>query len=367
MAFNRIERSPSFGEQLGKNLGSGIGQGFGNQLARGIEKYTERQENLSRSKALSQGLGGQSAQDDGTSQGSQATYIPPEKMGQAVQSIVEGSKGMYSPEQAMQLNQNRNQSVLQNESIQEKAGNRAKEKLTEVLQDATPGEQEMLAKEAERLSQSGLSYADQGKALSKFANKYANQIETIDQSVPSKKFWSKMFQRGRLQGSLTDKDVEDTAKNLVKPLLDLGQTERARLSLAKRGFYAEDVEKAVDQMAGDTIATVNRLPKSKARGSSYSGKGDYLEGEGLKKFEQNLKEVLTQDPTANLILLREAYANKGVPWNAFQRAINNLSLSGEFNFADNPKQASNMRYLSEPPYKHLHETWFGAYKDKKGK
>ena len=68
-------------------------------------------------------------------------------------------------------------------------------------------------------------------------------------------------------------------------------------------------------------------------------------------FAENLGQVLQNDPSANLILLRKAYEDRGVDWNSFKDVIDQMTLNGQFK--PDPEQIKAMELLDNPPLDRL--------------
>lgn len=211
-------------------------------------------------------------------------------------------------------------------------------------------------KEGEKEAQQGGTEAEIRKRIANKANKIKKNLENI-QRTPFKSY-SSQLSRKLEGGQLSEEQDKLNFQRDAKPFLEMGMQDLLRRELGKRNYDPETREDWISNIPEGAIKSVNELPvmKHEPREKIYNpSKEDQFEEVGNRNltpesseaFENNLRKVLTENPNTNLILLRKKYNDSDVDWDEFNRGLNSLIMSGEFQL--NPDQVSQSGLLKEPP------------------
>lgn len=272
-----------------------------------------------------------------------------------------------TPEEGIQIaDTNNDRNYIHNQRVeaetekrinkQREYGQQAVEKLLKLKPDATDEQQAIFKQKAENLTQSGKSEADIDKALAREATNFKNTIHNVEKSVAPKRLFSGL--KSKLLG--TDREAEKERNSLrvsLKPLLDEGLYDTARMVLSNKGYYPEEQESVITDLGEGAKKTLSTMPKieiakKKERpdlvgfATSIDKKEPKYNEKQTSTFYDNFNSVLASDPSVNLILLRKAYEDKGVDWDLFKDALDTAVING---FEPNPDQYNHMNKLNTPP------------------
>lgn len=403
-----LENNPSFGQQLGAQLGKAGGT-IAQQLAEdavlkrhgvdvsGLTGYARDvgiKEQLKRAALIKQGRAqfgalsgnqgiaptqgtqptpgepgqpGQQSQiapsrqavQQQTSIGNEKRFIPPNEIETEARrrgNIKLNAGVATDPQTEIALIQQENAGVQQYEQRQEQFGNLAEEEFTKAYKSAKPEEVASFRRKGEELARQGLSDAQVRKQLAIEARKYANEVKNL-RNVQGNRFYHKPGQI--ITGtSRSDEERKKSIRVAAKPFLDRGEYSVVRNELSKKGYGPEETEEIISNLSEQTKKSLNdfqRIPAPEKRVKSMRG-NDVQDPsyrtfannpEGQQKFGQNLQSTLEKDPNSNLLLLRKAYQDKGVDWNAFKSELDNLLESGQWQ--PNDEQSKMLEYIQEPP------------------
>jgi len=272
----------------------------------------------------------------------------PEQVDALARSIAEqrSSQGLpTSYEEAYQLAAHKNKEIRDHNDYVRKQqtdrairqrdyGTKGKEKILNVLPDATDEISSIFQKLGEEASLKYDSEADIDKYLSKEATKFKNDIFNIRKSLPSPTVFSDIMKKAQGNERSQDKNISDMRIKLSS-LLNKGLYDTARKELSKLGYSPEDREMIISNLgegAKKSVAQMpdfKRIPNNKLGGMVISPRETPsiekpLNDEEKNIFKENLQSALKNDPSSNLILLRKAYADKGVDWSTFRDGIYEL-------------------------------------------
>lgn len=121
---------------------------------------------------------------------------------------------------------------------------------------------------------------------------------------------------------LSEQERLQEAKQLAKYV----DPEVARSILAGKDFRPEQIEEVVGKQPTSVQGIIDKLPIKNKYVAKKIPK-DLTEKNKLT-FEQNLRDVLRQDPNVNLVLLRKKYAKKGINWKDFKDALLGMEEQG---------------------------------------
>lgn len=253
----------------------------------------------------------------------------------------------------------RNVAEAENQQIKNKQieyGNKYVEKLGNVMPDAKDEVISVFKKKGENGYLEGKTEGEIDSDAAAQATKFKNDIHNT--TIKVKKHLGK--------GSF-DKNI-NSIKNDVQPMLDDGLYDTVRGILDEAGGYPEQIEKVISNLSEVTKKNLSSFEKQNRRDESWwdrvssgqsakpqegydSYKTPYAP-EQMEVVRNNIKDVLTQDPAANLVLLREAYKNKDVEWDEFKDILNELFIKGEIELSpDQQNQLSST--LDNPPLEGL--------------
>jgi len=245
---------------------------------------------------------------------------------------------------------------------QREYGQIAENKLSNIMPDAGDEEKAYIKKQVEQLAGENASEADIERLASAEARKYKNMISKVSQDIPASRIYNRPFQN--LMG--TSKSAESARNDLklkVKPLLDAGLYDKARKVLGERGYYPEEREMIITNLGEGSLKALSDFPdyKKLAAPRKIGAYGLELEQPVTIKqkeaVKQNLNLALKNDPSANLILLRKAYEDKGVDWRLFKDSLNQAIEDGIFK--PNDDQFNQLNNLDQPPLNGLEKILHG--------
>lgn len=239
---------------------------------------------------------------------------------------------------------------------QREYGEQAVAKLLKLKPDATDEQQAIFKQKAENLTQEGKSEADIDKALAREASNFKNAIHNVEKSVAPKRLFSGI--KSKLLG--TDREAEKERNSLrvsLKPLLDEGLYDTARMVLSNKGYYPEEQESVITDLgegAKKALATFPKIEFAKKKerpdltgfAASLEQKEPKYNEKQISAFHDNFNSILQSDPSVNLVLLRKAYEDKNIDWDLFKDALDTAVING---FEPNPDQYNHMNKLNTPP------------------
>jgi hypothetical protein len=234
------------------------------------------------------------------------------------------------------------------------------DKLLKVYPDATDEQKALFMRKGEERGRSGKSESEINRELAKDAADFANTLINVKNGVKARGLLTAI--KGSLLGSdrAVEKSIEDN-RIKIKPLLDEGLFDTARMIISDKGYYPEEVEATITDLGENSKKSVANLPdmKTTTKSQKTAGIGVAIPGgqptptqkriytpEESQQIKNNIKETLTSDPSSNLILLRKAYDQKGVQWDEFKDQLNSLILSGEIKL--NEDQFKMLNILEQP-------------------
>ena len=241
---------------------------------------------------------------------------------------------------------------------QQQYGDLAVSKLENLFSDATDEHRARFQKKGELAFERGLSESAINQEMSEEARKFKNMIAKVKGSVPAARFMSHAF-------GGPDRNWESTKKDLqlkLKPLLDDGLYDTARNLLSELGYHAEEREsivsslgeyakKGLAEMPSMAIKKANIWDAPTKEDGKYVSAGEKVSRERnsperMEKITQSLGDILSKDPSSNLILLRKGFEDKDVEWDQFKDALNQLADSGQIEL--NPDQFNQLNDLDMP-------------------
>jgi hypothetical protein len=256
-----------------------------------------------------------------------------------------------------ELNNNARRDNQEIKSKQTEYGNKYVEKLENVMPNADDEIISLFKKKGENGFAEGKTEGEIDEDASKEARIFKNNLSNLDKELP-KLFSNKAF----------DEKNITSIKNKIQPLLDEGLFDTAREALNKAGGYPEQIEKIVSNLGEipkKIISTYEKQsrPEKSWWESTQENLGNMFDTEykhqktpyapeQMEVIKNNIKDVLTQDPAANLVLLREAYLDKDVEWDEFKDIVNELALKGEIKLNDDQFNQLGST-LDNPPLKGL--------------
>ena len=197
--------------------------------------------------------------------------------------------------------------------------------------------------------------------VAKKAEEFKNELFRIGKSIGPDTITSTNKILGR------ERDSEDTKtmfRNKLKPLLDKGMYDTARKLMARLGYGPESIETIISDLGEGSKKSLIEFPdmnreKERKGLPRVTFKEGYARTEELQPMNNaqrsilsnNIRDVFQRDPAVNLILLRKAYADKGVDWREFSSILNKKMADGEIQL--NPDQLNQMVYIDEPPRHNL--------------
>lgn len=241
-------------------------------------------------------------------------------------------------------------------SEQERYGKYGVDRIENVLGKTflTDEMKDMFRREGEEASKGKRSEAEIQKELSQKAADFGNQINSILKSPARGNLFRDVYRKGTGSYRSPDK-MEQDLKIKIQPLLDKGLYDTSRKLLSALDYSPEQVEGMINDLGENAKRSLASSPKfdlepTNAMKAKYNPEPTQarLSENGINQFRENLKQTLTSDPTANLVLLRKAYEDKNVPWDQFKDALDELIMNGDIEL-DPDQMNSQFIFLSEPP------------------
>jgi hypothetical protein len=250
---------------------------------------------------------------------------------------------------------------------QEKYGNKAVEKLGNVLPNANDEQISLFRKKGEEAAQSGKTESEIDQMMSEEARKYKNTIANVKRSLGPERLGSTQSILGKSRDS--EKRKMDLRLKLA-PLLDEGQFDTARNLLSELGYHPEEREAIITDLPEAARKAVAEFPKLEPKKAEYpkpmkSGKFEFeypkasmyqtkppeYSQEQKQLIYSSVGDVLKNDPSTNLILFRSALDKKGVDWQDFKDALNQNIIEGRVKLNDD--QFNHLELLDQPPLDNL--------------
>ena len=243
---------------------------------------------------------------------------------------------------------------------QREYGKIAQSKLDNVMPGASDEEVSYIKKQVEELAGENRSEADIERLASAEARKYKNMISKVENGLTAERSYNKPF-RNMLGNSKSDETARRDLRLKVQPLLDAGLYDKARSVLANAKYYPEEIEMTIANLGENSLKNINKMPKlflsedisfKKGYPEPLEIDGRYTSQDQVQSFKQNLKDVLSADPSTNMILLRRKYEqDKNVGWRLFKDTVNETIEEGLFK--PNDDQFNQLDTLDEPPLNNL--------------
>lgn len=237
-------------------------------------------------------------------------------------------------------------------ALQQEAGLLGEQKITNVLPNATDEQRALFQRKGEEAYLQGKSQSEINKYLSEQARSFKNTLFNLEKSVKG------LVRRG------FDKSKNDIQIK-IKPLLDEGLYDTARNVLSKGGeLYPEQIEETISELGEFPKRILAKLPNYENKMSAIDKQLDLtMQGNALtsnagrkiglkpkqkQEIKNNIVEVMNSDPSANLILLRRAYQDKGVDWETFKDLLDDAIKNGDVKLSDDQFE-SQYDILNVPP------------------
>lgn len=250
------------------------------------------------------------------------------------------------------LIQQQNANIAHYKAFQEETAAKAKMALEKVYPEATDEQRSIVGKKAEAYLQQGLSPAEVERRIAIDSKNLKNQIASIEKSLPPKRFYTRA-KEAVLGTGRSEEKTRDSIRLKLKPLLDEGQFDTARLLLSKQGYAPEERETIISNLSEPTKKNLQGFVPIK-KGAFHDDPSYRAFEPGTpeaQKFGENLQQTIQGDPATNLILLRKAYEDRGVDWRSFKDELDRLQT--EDVFKPNDDQMKQIDFLDEPPLDRL--------------
>jgi hypothetical protein len=256
-------------------------------------------------------------------------------------------------------------------NAQKEYGNKAVEKLLNVLPNANDEQIALFRKKGQEAAMDGEDEARIDRTMAEDARKYKNTIANVKRSLGPERFGSTQSILGKSRDS--EKKRLDLRLKL-SPLLDEGQFDTARNLLSELGYGPEERESIITDLPESARKSIAEFPKLDKKGKSFppvtSGKFKFdapksslfempteYTTEQKQLIDTVVSDTLKNDPSTNLILFRSALGNKNVDWSAFKDALNKGIIEGTINLNDD--QFNHLELLDEPPLDNLDKILHG--------
>lgn len=236
-------------------------------------------------------------------------------------------------------------------------GNLAVENLKNVLPERTKEQEAYFQKIGENVSGEFKSEADINRYLSKEAVKFKNTLANVKKSIPNPNTFNKVKLNFLGADRKFDK-VRNDARLKLDPLLKEGLFDTARNLLSEAGYGPVITESIIADLGEGSKKAVGSFTPIKR--DKISGIGGWTETvlpsptyepytpEQQEQISDSIRQAVTSEPSVNLLLLREAYDQRGVDWQEFKDNINYLVGSGEMELNDEQfKMLDKLDYPSE--------------------
>lgn len=243
-------------------------------------------------------------------------------------------------------------------------GELAKEKLANVFPEATDEQKAYIARKGEEIAGENKSEADIERHIAAQVRKFKNTLANIKNDLPAARSFNKLF-RSALGKEKSFEQARGDLRVKLQPLLKEGLYGTARNLLSELGYQPEERESILTNLSENVNKTLAEMPEKRKFGTknenfSYGSSeiaSSPANPKTKEKFNQNIRQVLSEDPNANLILLRKQYEDRGVDWRTFKNELNQLVDSGEFKLNDD--QLENINVIDEPPLDYLDKILHG--------
>lgn len=253
--------------------------------------------------------------------------------------------------------------ISQQVRAQETYGLKAVEELNKLYPEST-AEHEALARRwgEEAVNEGHTSEAAIAKQIAQKTKNFKNTIANVKKSVPA----PRLGQRVKESVLGTSRNAEKTRDDIrikLQPLLKEGLYDTSRNVLSELGYHPEERESIITDLGEipkRTLANMPEMKKTTPPGSLYAEKSErqpYYKPEDKQKISNSMRDILTSDPSTNLILLRKAYEDKGVDWQEFKDTLNDKIISGEIKLNDD--QFNHLDLLDYPPLDRLDTLLYG--------
>lgn len=296
----------------------------------------------------------------------------PEQRKQAAMQLSEESQNTENPlsvPEALQLVDSEiaslkdyNQQVESEKALetasQERYGNIADQISNDYFADYNdPTLKNYLQGRAEEYSLQKNSEADIKKSLLKDATNLRNEIERIKKGIGAKRIGDRSIDALTGNYRSNEKAMQDAAVK-IKPLLDKQMYPLVRELLSGAGFFPEEREEIMGNRITENANTIlGKLPKKpgylqtidryiRMEETPYDELPLEQRMENIQETPefQSLRQILTNNPQENLILLRKEFENHKVSWDQFKDMLNILQQEGI-----GVEQPQFQTLLEEPP------------------
>ena len=307
-------------------------------------------------------LGPQSTRSNAPAPATEGIELPirsPQEREMAAIKRSQNSGGVISVEQAREMENKYDDSVRQyNADIkaerdertiaQGKYGAIAKEAMDRYMPDATGEQLGYLAQKAETYSKNGDSDAEIKKAIDKDAIEFKKMISDLQNGPKAIRVQNAL--KKFITGETLDREkAKQDVRIKMRPLLDAGLVDTARNILISHNEYGrQEADEILFDLPKEAESIVNELPKP------YRSLGPiptYISSVKPDEVAGNLQKVFSVDPNANLLLLRQAYEDKGVNWRTYKDAVNSLFQKNPTAFSQD--QYDQMTFLDTAPMSNL--------------
>ncbi len=232
---------------------------------------------------------------------------------------------------------------------QQEYGQKAVDQLKKAFPESTPEMEAIFKQKGEIAASQSKSEAEIDKYLATEAKIFKNTISNVESDITAPRLQNKL-QREFLG---TEKDFNRAAQDLrvkLKPILDLGLYDTARLLLDKQGYYPEERETIINPFSDRMNTLMNKVPSAPKEGPKV-GTGRFgVTYEKPKVDLENIKTGLVDlkkaDPNFSLVLARKHFEDKNYGWREFKDALNELEQEG-FELEDDQKNQRSL--LDSPP------------------
>jgi len=255
------------------------------------------------------------------------------------------------------LNENQKKENAEIKIKQQEYGQKYENKLLNLMENPNDEIKALFRKKGENGFSEGKTEGEIEEEAAQHARIFKNNISNLERELP-KQFSDKAF----------DKKNIDSIKNKVEPLLKEGLYDTVRGFLNNAGGYPEQIEKVISDLGEIPRKIISSYDKqtrpdksiwdsfTESAGNMFAKEYKHQKTpytpEQTEIIRNNIKDVLTQDPAANLVLLREAYLDKDIEWDEFKDIVNELALKGEIKL--NHDQFNQLgSTLENPPLKGL--------------
>lgn len=279
----------------------------------------------------------------------------PQEVQQHAQYLQQQSIGTDNPlsyEQALDLATNMNNANITHKNNldlnrktrqdeKEGYGQRAVEKLSNVLENPSDELKALFEKYGQEDAENSEDIADFDKKTAIRAKKFKNTLSDIERTLPPATNFNKL--KHGIWGENREFDkVRDSVRIKLKPLLDQGLYSTARKALAKAGYQLEGIESILTDLSESSKKSVAQLPTVHKQALELGSFGlPTKEGytpEHLEKVENSIRDVLKNNPSENLILLRKAYEEKGLDWDTYKSILDKMVSSGDLALNDDQEE-----------------------------